>query len=138
MEQENETEVKESINIFLYNGPVSRLYFIITVFMILLWSFAYMYAFLYLYEEFGTVNHLPLFIGFGIAYLIITIYLSVLNYAKRVYDLIGDKQKAMFYTILWYIANTAAAFIPVVNYIFVGLSALLFIFLVVKRGKLVR
>ena len=125
-------------NIFLYDGPVNRLWFIVTILGIFIVSFIFLIIFAFLHEMYGEISNIPVFIAVLSVYALIILYISILNYSKRVYDIIADKQKAMFYTIAIFIANFATGFIPVVKYIWTAAAMIIFITLLVLPGKLLK
>ena len=72
-----------------------------------------------------------------IIYFIFIVYVSFLNYSKRIYDLLGVKSKAIFYTIAFWLINILISNINLLKYPGLIISLSILILLFVKQGKLV-
>jgi hypothetical protein len=84
-----------------------------------------------------TSYNIALFIIMWGILLISSIYVGWVNYTKRLWDILGDKGNAIFYSIAIWIANNVSGFIPVVKYIGVVFSISVLALLLFKKGKLV-
>ncbi len=110
-------------NIFKADEAIGRKQFIITSIVIFIYSiFAAITA--VFAQNFFDVNKVTaiIIIAFSIMSILIVTYICWLNYVKRIWDLIGDKYKAIFYVSAWWIANIAMGFIPVLRYVSIVIS----------------
>ena len=137
-ETQVQSVVRSSRNIFRYDYPVGRLGFILNTFLILIIAVVFMFISKYIYIQFDTNDNLPILMSLLILIVLFIAYLGLINFAKRFYDLFGDKQKGLFYAAAFYIINTASSFIPVVRYLDIVFAAVVLLILVVKPGKLIR
>jgi len=136
--QESERVFKQGTSLLWIDGPVGRLRFLLLMLGFFVFSFIYLFLFLSCYEIYGSNNRLPVFIAFGVLYLLFYIVFMFVTYSKRAYDILGDKPKAVFYTTMFLISIIAAGFIPYVKYLGSLFAIGLLISLVCIRGKLIK
>lgn len=128
-------------NVFLADKPIGRMSFFKAMLSLTVVSFIVYLLISFIYYMIDT-NHpewtyliwfLLIFAVFVITYL----YLCFINYTKRLFDITGDKQRAIFYCSAIFIGVFASLFIPVVNIIGIISSIAIFLTLLFKKGKLV-
>ena len=113
-------------NIFKLDEPIGRKQFIITLGVLLFYTvFATIISICARY--FFDINQITAIAitVFALLSLLILIYINWVNYVKRVWDLIQDKQKAIFYVSAWFVANIAMSCIPVLRYVSVVISVVI-------------
>ncbi|MGN0030879.1 MAG: hypothetical protein ACI37Q_02870 [Candidatus Gastranaerophilaceae bacterium] len=137
-EVQAETKIKASRNILIYDRPVGRLGFILTLLALFVMAVIFAAGFTLVYSFLSIEEDLPIIIGLLVLIFIVFLYLSVINISKRLYDIIGDKAKALFYAIAFFLINLLCGFIPVLKYIEWVFAIVVWIILVVKPGKLVK
>lgn len=123
---------------FILDGPIGRKQFIINIGYMFLYCFIYCLVLVILHSSFEVNKYNIAF--FAIMWLILLvsyIYVAWVNYAKRFWDVIGDKGNAIFYSIAIWIASNVTPFIPVVKYVAIVFVAIVFLVLLFKKGKLV-
>lgn len=110
-------------NIFKVDEAIGRKQFLITLIVIFVYALLAAIA-VVCAQNFFDVNKFTAYTitAFAIISIITLFYLSWLNYVKRIWDLIGDKYKAIFYVSAWWIANIAMGFIPVLRYVSIVFS----------------
>lgn len=135
---QQDSEVKESFNLFKMDGALSRSGFFIVFTIVLAYSIVFSFVFYYIYININPMEHKILYITILSIYGLSSIYIYGLSCAKRLYDIIGNKQKAIFYIVIAYISITATSFIPWIKYLGSALSLLLVGILFLKRGKLIK
>ena len=114
-------------NIFKLDEPIGRKQFIITLGILIFYTtFAVIISICASY--FFDINQITaiVIILFALLSLLILIYINWVNYVKRVWDLIKDKQKAIFYVTIWFVANIAMNFIPVIRYVSIVIAIVIF------------
>lgn len=141
-ENQNNNQIhKTEKNMFKFDGPIGRKEFIVTYAYLFFYSFificVYIFAFDSAYYTIGIKPFLALFIVIFLLYLIIATYISAINYIKRIYDLINDKRKSVFYTVAIFVGLTAMSFIPILNIIGIILSIIILFILLTRKGQLV-
>jgi hypothetical protein len=130
--------MNEGKNILKIDGPISNKTFIKNMFII------------FGYATFGLIltvlMHIAIeltrytivfFIAIWGLLALLILYTSWINFFKRIWDIIGDKGNAIFYTVALFIANISIGFIPIVKYFGIVFSIALLCFLAIKKGKLV-
>lgn len=129
--------MKECKNMFLYGGPIGRKWFIINLFFYFLIAVACSFILFLIHYIWGiNIYTKVIMIGLMVIFMLFTIYLAIVNYAKRLYDIIGQKGKSLLYVILAYVGLCALGYIShfaIVSRI-LGICAILF--LCIKKGKL--
>jgi hypothetical protein len=130
--------MNEGKNILKIDGPISNKTFLKNALVIFGYAFfsAAVLGLLHLVFEVTRYN-LLFFATFWIILILLLIYTSWLNFTKRIWDILGDKTNAIFYSGALLIANIAMSFIPVLCYIGLGLSFTVACILIFKKGKLV-
>ncbi len=137
-EVQAETKIKASRNILIYDRPVGRLGFILTLLALFVIAIIFAVTYAFVYSFLSVEEDLPIIIGLLALILIVFLYMSVINISKRLYDIIGDKAKGLFYAIAFYLINILCAFIPILKYIDLVFAIVVWIILLVKPGKLVK
>lgn len=134
-EKQENNSTRQSWNIFKYDYPIGRLRFILNIFIIMIIAFILTVLSTVISLKFDENEYLPYVISVFVLFFLFMIYLGANNIAKRLYDLFGDKQKALFYTIALYIINATCSFIPIINYIATVLTVIVLLILIVTPGK---
>ena len=62
-------------------------------------------------------------------------YITIINTTKRLYDIIGTKDKAIFYTIIIYIIHFTVPLIPFLKYTSIIFALIINAVLLFKQGK---
>ena len=137
-EVQTETKIKASRNILIYDRPVGRLGFILTLLALFVIAVIFAAGFTLVYSFLSIEEDLPIIIGLLVLISIVFLYMSVINISKRMYDLIGDKAKGLFYAIAFYLINILSSFIPILKEIDLVFTIVVLIILLVKPGKLVK
>ncbi len=131
--------MKEGKNIFKLDGPISRKTFITTMGIILGYTVFASILFALLQAVFEPNKFtIILFVGLVAAFFISLLYTSWLNYTKRIWDILGDKGNAIFYSIAIFIANVAFGFIPALKIVGLIFSISVLLVLLLKKGKFVK
>lgn len=124
------------MNIFKLDKPNSRKDFIFT------WLYISAYTLiigivtaLIIYTIGLTDVTRPIFLVLAILFTIISVYISWLNYAKRLWDITNNKADAIFYAIAIWVANIAMNFIPYLSIVGTIFSIVVLILLFFKKGK---
>lgn len=131
--------MKEGRNIFKLDGPIGRKTFLKSALFIACYiSFVTLViVLLHFIFELNKYTLIP-FIILWVALFIFSIYTSCLNFAKRFWDLFGNKADAIFYAIAIFIINFAYPFIPIIKYVGIVFSIVVLILLLMKDGKLIK
>ncbi len=142
MENENSTvnqeiSIKQGKNIFRLDGPIGRKRYITTLFILvgiylIFLGIAYLLRITIGYND-VKVLHTILSVIFSLIYF----YIIFINTSKRVYDIICQKDKACYYSIVYMVACFAMQYIPALNIIAGLLYLLVNLTLIFKKGKLV-
>ena len=129
--------MNECKNLFLYGGPIGRKWFIINLFFYVLIAVACSFV-LFLIRNIWGINIYTkiIMIGLLIVFLLFTLYLAIVNYAKRLYDITGQKGKSLLYVILFYIGLYALGYIPYLAIVSRVLGICAVLFLCIKKGNL--
>lgn len=140
IETNSENTTIEGVNILKIDGPIGRIEFFKTYVLLILFTIIF-YAILgcffnYFDEKHPQLTYLPWFVLIVICATIFSIYISFINYVKRIFDFVGDKQHAIFYTFAIFIGSIAASIIPVINIISTFASIAIFMVLLFKKGNL--
>ncbi len=138
---DNSSTIIEGSNMLKIDGPIGRKEFVKTYVLLALCSIVF-YTILALFLNYFDINfpqitYLPWFILIVLVVNLLALYISLLNYVKRIYDLTGDKQHSIFYTIAIFIGTIAASFIPVINVLGLLTSIVIFMVLLFKKGQTV-
>ena len=114
-------------NIFKLDEPIGRKQFIITLGVLLFYTVFAIIISVCARHVFD-INQITaiVIILFALLSLLLLIYINWVNYVKRAWDLIKDKQKAIFYVTAWFVANIAMSFIPVLRYVSVVSAIVIF------------
>ena len=130
-------DIFESKNFLKYDMPVGRKQFFKNIAIIFAFSFpaTLMLILLRLFLGGRTLVTVFLIILSLLIYLPL-IYCTIINYAKRLYDIICDKQKALLYAILYYVGVLAMSFIPKLALLSFLLSITVFCFCSFVKGKM--
>ncbi len=128
----------EGKNILKIDGPIGKKNFLKNALVIFGYSFcgSAVLGLLHLLFEVTRYN-IIFFAIFWLVLVLLLTYTSWLNFTKRIWDLIGDKGNAIFYSSALFIANIAISFIPAICYIGIILTLIIACVLVFKKGKLV-
>ena len=123
---------------FILDGTIGRKQFIVNLGWMILYSSLYILVLgiLHIVFEVNKYN-IVFFVIMWLIFLLTYIYVAWVNYAKRFWDILGDKGNAIFYSIAIWIANNVTAFIPVVKYLGIVFAIAVFALLLFKKGKLV-
>lgn len=130
---------KERKNIFLLDGPIGRKDFLIFLALLFIYIFLFR-ALMVAIAAFVGVNVYSKYILriLLIIYVLLLSYLKIVNYSKRLFDIIGDSiWKSFLYIILIQVASIAMAYIPILKYIYQYgiLDIILLICLSTIKGK---
>ena len=137
MNQEN--EIKAGRNIFKLDGPIGRKRFILTYIMLVFYTVLFFIAVGYIYQLFEETFMLKIVARIILILYVLTFFYTIaLNYIKRIYDIIKNKEKAIFYTIALLIFNVTTAVIPPLKIVGAIISTIIFAFLLFKKGQLVQ
>ena len=136
--EENAPEIKESFNIFKLDGALSRSGLFILFTITLAIGIVTFFLFYSLSPILNMQIHKTIYLILVVAYSLFMLYIYIIGYIKRLYDIIGDKKKAIFYTTVLFIALSAASFIPIINYIGAVVSLCMIGLLFFKKGKLIK
>lgn len=128
--------MEESKNLFKYDNPIGRKKFIIDYLKIMLISLLFVIPIgIMKYIGLNVITQPIVFILWG-ANFILSMYLSIILFSKRIWDLGCDKKKALLYIILFFIANNAIGSIQATKYVSLGLGILLLLVSLFKKGNL--
>lgn len=130
-------EVKESFNLFKMDGALSRSGFFIILTILFAYAIVLGAIILFIYLNLDINKYIPLFVFIVFFGAISIAYISIIGYAKRLYDIIGNKQKALLYIIITFIGMMALSVIPILKYLGCILSLTILITLLVKKGQLI-
>lgn len=136
--QDNQT-IKEGSNIFKLDGPIGRKKFLITCLIICGLAVIAAAIGIPIYATFDLTKYtLPIFLVLICIFTILSTYISWLNFAKRLWDLFGDKNKGIFYAIAIWLINISTSFITFmkINYIGMIFGWIVFAILIFKKGKI--
>ena len=130
--------MNEGKNILKIDGPIGNKTFLKNIFIIFGYAtFGLIIAILMHLAIELTRYTIVMFSAIWISLLLLILYTAWINFFKRIWDIIGDKGNAIFYTIALFIANIAIGFIPIVKYFGIIFSIAILCFLIFKKGKLV-
>ena len=130
--------MKEGRQFLKLDGPIGRKQFVLTLIFISVYSAIANVTLLALQAYIGINKYnLALFLLLWGVYLVSLTSITWVNYTKRLWDLLGDKSNAVFYSSAIWIASIAAAFIPVVRYIWFAIALLISFVLLLIKGKLI-
>lgn len=138
IEQSQENEVKESFNIFKVDGALSRSGFFIMVTVLFAYSIVLCAMIMFIYLKLDINSYIIPFVFIVFFGAISCTYFSAVIYAKRIYDIIKNKQKAILYTVLIILGLGAMSVIPIIKYIGAILSLSILITLLAKKGQLIK
>ena len=129
--------MKEENLFFKLDKPVGRKQYILTALSIFGYFFvaSFVIGILHLLFELNRYS-LPFFIILWAGLFIVTMYITWINYIKRIWDLLGDKTNAIFYGTTFLIANFAISYISILKYLAPVLCLVVTGFLLFKKGKL--
>lgn len=125
-------------NIFKFDGPIGRLQFLKTMGILFLSMIATMIVctLIYIFFDINEISMLALK-AVVIIFTLYTIYISVINYSKRFYDIFGEKQKAIFYTTALLAIYILLNFIPPYSrYIGPTLTSIILVASLLIKGRL--
>jgi hypothetical protein len=140
--EEINNEIKEGSNILILDGPIGRLKFLQTALAVALYNFV-VSSVATSYENQGININIYLFLGLNLIFcFIIPFYISTIYFIKRMYDIVGNKAKAIFYYFLYII--TAISFIlltvfvtPIFNIATAIVAFSVALLLLFKKGHLI-
>lgn len=125
----------ESESIFKIDGPINRIKFFWTsvglgiytaISMVLYWA-------IYLgFCRFGGPGVIFLICIFSIIYLLPFLYLTFVNYSKRLYDITGSKQKGIIFSLILIVLMVALGFVSI------WFPIIVYLVILFKQGKLVK
>lgn len=129
--------ITESKNLFKYDMPVGRKQFIInTLIIVLTYTLVFMlFCGLRLFLGASLPVAIILITLFLLTYLLM-FYCMVINYAKRFYDITGDKQKSLLYVVLFFVLIFTLSFIKTLMIATFILTLILAGFALIKKGKI--
>lgn len=138
IENEQVATIQPGKNIFKFDGPIGRATFLKTVGIQLLITLIVVGINYCIQINFGfEAMKYTIYIITGVVSILL-LYIMFLNYAKRIYDLIKDKNKAIFYTIVIVIASMAMKLIPILNIIDIITTIAIILVLLFAKGELVK
>lgn len=130
--------MEEGKNILKLDGPISSKTFLKSAAIIFGYSFFACMVVSLLHFAFEITKYsFIFFIVVWTAIIILLAYTSWINFTKRIWDILGNKGNAIFYSLALLIANIAMGLIPIVCYLTFVLSIVVLGFLLFKKGKLV-
>jgi uncharacterized membrane protein YhaH (DUF805 family) len=137
-----EKEIEQGSNIFILDGPIGRLRFFLVA--IVLFGYCVFTDILFItYIDEGININIYLLIGLcAIFAFLIPFYTIAINAIKRLYDIIGDKKRAILYYILYIVISLCFAIMAKFLGVFFSIAEIViclaigFILLFVK-GKLI-
>ena len=130
--------MNEGKNILKIDGPISNKAFLKNLFIIFGYSTFGLILMLLIHLAIELTRYtLAFFIILWVFLILLIIYTAWINFLKRIWDIIGDKGNAIFYTIALFIANISIGFIPIVRYFGIVFSIAVLSFLAIKKGKIV-
>lgn len=137
MNQEN--EIQAGRNIFKLDGPIGRKRFIQTLVVLLIVNIAVWVLVALITLPFGiNIYTFPICAIIVGLFIIIAIYISLINYMKRFFDIMGRKDRAILYALLLQIGTLAISFIPQIKYLGLAIGLVALIFCLFKKGQLVQ
>ncbi len=137
MNQEN--EIQAGRNIFKLDGPIGRKRFIQTLVVLLIVNIAVWVLVALITLPFGiNIYTFPICAIIVGLFIIIAIYISLINYMKRFFDIMGRKDRAILYALLLQIGTLAISFIPQIKYLGLAIGLMALIFCLFKKGQLVQ
>ena len=137
MNQENEIQVGR--NIFKLDGPIGRKRFIQTLIVLLIINIAVWILVALITLPFGiNIYTFPICATIVGLFIIFAIYVSLINYIKRFFDIMGRKDRAILYALLLQIGTLAISFIPQIKYLGLAIGLVALIFCLFKKGQLVQ
>lgn len=106
--------VKRNANPFTFNGGIGRVTFIISLVVLFLIYFTLIGGGIFLINilDLSADKDLSILKFYTIICSVIFFYTVILCYMKRLYDIISDKRKSVFYTISLYILLICLEFLP--------------------------
>lgn len=126
-------------NLFLLDGPIGRLqlvktYAIIIGFCLLISIVNTIIILLFGLTKYTKIASITLFS----LCIIPTFYILFIAYIKRLYDIIGAKDKAIFYTIIIFAIRFTLPLIPFLHYTSIIFAIVVNAILLFKQGKYIR
>ncbi len=138
IENEQTASIKPGKNIFKIDGPIGRKAFITTIGIQILIAFA-IFGIIYLIRiNFGFEDIKYVFYIIGTLSSILMGYITFINYSKRIYDIIKQKDKAIFYAIAIMLASLSMRVIPPLKIIDMIISIAIILVLLFAKGELVK
>ena len=135
MNQEN--EIQAGRNIFKIDGPIGRKRFIQTLVVLLIINIAVWVLVALITLPFGiNIYTFPICATIVGLFIIFAIYVSLINYMKRFFDIMGRKDRAILYALLLQIGTLAMSFIPQLKYIGALIGLVTLAFCLLKKGQL--
>lgn len=137
--KEDEKAITPGKNIFLLDGPIGRLQFIKTYAIVLCFCLLILIIDTIVISLFGRTKYTDLTSTMLLAlYIIITLYVLWIAYAKRLYDIIGTKDKAIFYATIIFGIRFALYFIDFWKYSSLIFTIIISAILLFKQGKYIK
>lgn len=130
--------MEEGKNIFLLDGPIGRKRFFINILILIAYCILFTIVCCFI-AGFAGINIYtkPLITTLLIFMFILIYYINIINYSKRLQDVIGvSKWKSLLYVVLFFIAIAAMNFIPIIKYIAPVIGFMFFIFMGTIKGHL--
>lgn len=133
---EDSKKILPGKNLFLLDGPIGRLQFIKTIAItlavgLLICIVNGLILLLFGYTKYTKIAYYIIWSLFTISFF----YITIINTTKRLYDIIGTKDKAIFYTIIIYIIHFTVPLIPFLKYTSIIFALIINAVLLFKQGK---
>lgn len=133
---EDSKKIEAGKNIFLLDGPIGRLQFLKTFAIIFAAGLPIILVNFILLITFGITKYTQItYYTLWITYMVFAFYCIWIAGAKRLFDIIGEKDKAIFYIIIIWILHFTLPLIPFLKYTSVIVSTIINFILVLKQGK---
>lgn len=113
---EDKQTIKPGKNLFIVDGPIGRMQLLITYAILLGIGIPFGLAVSIIVGLFGLTKYTQIaFYILLFLYITPSLYVFYVASAKRLYDIIGNKKDAIFYTVMIFLAKLAIPFIPFLN-----------------------
>ena len=133
---EDKKTIEPGKNIFLLDGPIGRLQLLKTFAIIIGFGLLCGIANAIIILLFGRTKYTKiLYYILALSYFIPSFYIIWLGYTKRLYDIIGAKNKAIFYTVIIFFIEMTLPYIPFLKLTGIILSITILGSLLLLPGK---
>lgn len=106
-------EIKKGKNPFIFDGGIGRITMLVTILIIFTIAFGIFMAGALYAQEVSELFLRTRILPCALVFSLVLTYIMAVTYIKRLYHIIADKRKAVFYIVALYIGITALALTPV-------------------------